>query len=138
MEKIRRSALPTADITEKFNPSSLAKWIPLMCAGAAAGVSILALHEIKKARMEIALLKKENCCVSPNINPELSMRMENMETQLKTLTDFIKNKDKITKETEIIRNVVKQSQSENVTIINEDEYEEVEVTDDEAEEIEEN
>ena len=138
MERISKkvSFVPKAPVAEvetatKNTLSTLSKWIPLLCAGAAAGVSIIALKEIKNVRRELMIVKKEQ---NPSANVELNNRMKSMEDQLKLLTDFIKNKDKVTKETEIIKNVVKEQPP--VTIINNDEYEEVEVTDDETDEIE--
>lgn len=104
--------------------SNLSKWIPLLCAGAAAGVSIIALKEIKNVRKELITLK-----ISKNGNDDLDKRMLMMEEQFKILTDFIKKKEN--KQSEIIKNVVKES--ETVNVINGDEYEEVEVTDDEIE-----
>ena len=111
----------------KTTISTLSKWIPLLCAGAAAGVSIIALKEIKNVRKELITLKKEQ--MSKNGNDELNKRMILMEDQFKILTDFIKNKE--SKQSEIIKNAVKES--ETIKVINSDEYEEVEVTDDEAE-----
>jgi len=129
MDKIKKPKMP--DIETVTNSSVVSRWIPLICAGAAAGISIVALQEIKNVRKEIITLKKEN---STNLlSDELNKKIENMESQLKTLADFIQNKDKITKESEVIRNVVKQSEEPSVRIINDEEYEEVEVTDDEAE-----
>ena len=124
------AAAPEID-TVKTTASTLSKWIPLLCAGAAAGVSIIALKEIKNVRKELITLKREQNKEHP-VNDELNKRMLAMEDQLKLLTDFIKNKEKVTKETEIIRNVV-QTPQQPVKIINDEEYEEVEVTDDEAE-----
>jgi hypothetical protein len=129
MEKIKKPKMP--DIETVTNSSVVSRWIPLICAGAAAGISIVALQEIKNVRKEIITLKKENSTNS--LSDELNKKIENMEAQLKTLADFIQNKDKITKESEVIRNVVKQSEEPSVRIINDEEYEEVEVTDDEAE-----
>uniref|UniRef100_A0A6C0B051 Uncharacterized protein n=1 Tax=viral metagenome TaxID=1070528 RepID=A0A6C0B051_9ZZZZ len=127
-----RTSIPeiqTATAT-KTTISNLSKWVPLLCAGAAAGVSIIALKEIKNVRRELIAVKKEQ---SPSGSADFDKRMKAMENQLKMLTEFIKNKDKVTKESEIIRNVVKKEQVAPVTIINDEEYEEVEVTDDEAE-----
>ena len=117
----------------KTTVSTLSKWIPLICAGAAAGVSIIALKEIKNVRRELITIKKEQAKPQA-VNDELSKRMQAMEEQLKILSEFIKNKEHLSKEDTIIRNAVN-PQTETVNVINgEEEYEEVEVTDDEAEE----
>ena len=123
--------------------TNLVKWIPLLCAGAAAGISIIALKEIKNIKNEILTLKKEG-----SDNSELNKKMENMEEQLKTITNYLKNKSELPKRTPqvpkvsesppspppkentVIKNVIKEQPE--VKIINEDEYEEVEVTDDET------
>ena len=113
----------------KTTVSTLSRWIPLICAGAAAGVSIIALKEIKNVRRELITVKKEQA-----VNDDLSKRMHAMEQQLKILSEFIKNKEYVSKDPTIIRNAVN-PQSETVNVINgEEEYEEIEVTDDEAEE----
>ena len=113
--------------------STMLKWIPFICAGAAAGVSLIALSEIKNVRKELSVLKQ----VQPGdqLTKQLNKRMESMEHQLKLLSDFVQNKQKIVKESDVIRNVMKQSESPEIHIINGEEYEEVEVTDDEADEV---
>ena len=123
--------VPEVETVTKSTISNLSKWIPLLCAGAAAGVSIIALKEIKNVRKELMTLKKDQV---KGPDTELIKRMKNMEDQLKILTDFIKNKETVTKESEVIKNVVKENNP--VKIINNDEYEEVEVTDDEADQDE--
>jgi hypothetical protein len=107
-------------------PSVVSKWLPFICAGAAAGISIVALQEIKAMRKELVAVKAQ----APQPN-DFDKRMDTMERQLKMLADFVENKQKITKESEVIRNVV--AEPDNVRIINDEEYEEIEVTDDETE-----
>jgi hypothetical protein len=125
--------IETATAT-KTTISTLSRWIPLVCAGAAAGVSIIALKEIKNVRRELITLKKEQ---AKPVNDELGKRMQAMEDQLKILSEFIKNKESVSKESvNVIRNAVKPP-GEDIKIINGEEYEEVEVTDDEADELEE-
>ena len=167
MDKLKRPVFKVPEISETPVPSTstLTKWIPLICAGAAAGVSIVALQEIKKLRTEVQEIKKE-----PNnqASEMLGKRMETMEQQLKTLTDFIKNRNEIDNVSQTIKKttipqppppqqhqpqqhqpqqpqpqpssgVMKDVISpqppppEGIKIINGEEYEEVEVTDDEAE-----
>lgn len=118
----------------KTTISTISRWVPLICAGAAAGVSMIALKEIKNVRRELITLKKEQ---AKPVNDELGKRMQAMEDQLKILSEFIKNKESVSKESvNVIRNAVKPP-GEAVKIINGEEYEEVEVTDDEDDEIEE-
>ena len=60
--------------------SSFAKWVPLICAGAAVGVSVLALKEIKNVRKELMSLKKDSIGnVVPSTSPELTKKMELMD-----------------------------------------------------------
>jgi hypothetical protein len=138
---------------------SLTKWVPLICAGSAIGISMFALKEIKNTRRELINLKKEQY-TAPN-NDKLEKKMELMEKQLNKLTEYIKNSQvqqarnsftsvpqppppvvpkSVKKEPKIVKNVVN-AVPEEIKIINkepsqedgeEDEYEEVEVTDDEA------
>ena len=135
MERMsKKFKVPEVETVTKSTISNLSKWIPLLCAGAAAGVSIIALKEIKNVRKELMTLKKDQV---KGPDTELIKRMKNMEDQLKILTDFIKSssiKETVTKESEVIKNVVKENDV--VKIINNDEYEEVEVTDDEADQDE--
>ena len=129
----RTSFLPVKTIPE-IEPNHLIKWLPLLCAGAAAGIIIIALKEIKNVKNEIIALKVKG----PN-DLDLGKKMEGFETQLKTITDYLKSKNErnfIPKASgETIKAVVKENI---VKIINdvevEDEYEEIEVTDDEADE----
>ena len=104
---------------------NVSRWLPLLCAGAAAGVSLIALKEIKSVRQELIVIKKESGIGSTD---ELNKRMKAMEDQLKLLTDFIKKGNK----PDIVRKAVKEEEP-SVHIINNEEYEEVEVTDDEEE-----
>ena len=127
-------------IIPEIEPNHYIKWIPLLCAGAAAGISIIALKEIKNVKNEIIALKAKG----PD-NSDLSKKMESFEVQLKTITDYLKSKSEIKTNFipkvsgDVIKNVVKENI---VKIINEvkvepepeDEYEEIEVTDDETDE----
>ena len=113
----------TAPSNIKIIPeTNLSKWIPLLCAGAAAGVSLVAFKEIKNLRTEVSLLKNNT------ISDDINKRMKNMESQLRTLTEFIKNKNDVPEDHVIIKNAVKDPT--NIKIINNEEYEEIEVTDD--------
>jgi hypothetical protein len=115
--------------------SSFSKWVPLICAGAAFGVSILALKEIKNVRKELFLMKKET--VSQNTaDPELSKKIELMDDQIRKITEYlVKKKDK----DPIVKNAMKQKEvhivnNTPVEIASDEEYEEVEVTDDDEQE----
>jgi hypothetical protein len=129
MERLSRKmnfpkAPPTPEVIDKVVPN-VSRWLPLLCAGAAAGVSLIALKEIKSVRQELIVLKRENGGTG-----ELNKRMQSMEEQLKILSDFIK---KGNGKSEVIKKAVKE-ENPSVQIINNEEYEEVEVTDDESDE----
>ena len=123
------SSVPELNNSVKIN--TLAKWIPLICAGAAVGVSIIALKEIKHVRDEIVILKKEQ--FSDN-NKILSTKMEQLEAQLKMLNDSLSKKTKTKKvkfNTDPVINVINEetNQESEDEPEAEEEYEEVEVTD---------
>ena len=119
--------------------SALSKWAPLVCAGAAVGVSILALKEIKSVRRELVLIKKEQVSSSGNKDQDLMQKkIDSLEQEMKKITEFLKNRNELDSRIlksrdKFVSNAVSKPSSENVTIINGEEYEEVEVTDDEAE-----
>jgi len=123
-----KTPVPDMEQVSSGTSSIVVKWLPFICAGAAAGISIVALQEIKAMRKELVTVKAQTTSPHPC---DFDKRMDTMERQLKMLADFVENKQKITKESDVIRNVVKET--DNVRIINDEEYEEVEVTDDEAE-----
>jgi predicted RND superfamily exporter protein len=129
--------------TIKKGTSAVTKWIPFICAGAAVGVSILALKELKKFKLDMIAVKNEqqmHVNKTTTSDPTLSKKMEQLEDQLKRINDFIVNNNP--KNPKIIRNALKTEIPKEVKIINEElvqpeenvEYEEVEVTDDEEEE----
>jgi hypothetical protein len=122
-----KTPLPDMEQATASSSSIVVRWLPFICAGAAAGISIVALQELKAMRKELVAVKGQ----APSQPSDFNKRMDTMERQLKMLADFVENKQKITKESDVIRNVV--SESDNVRIINDEEYEEVEVTDDEEE-----
>jgi hypothetical protein len=110
----------------------------LICAGTAVGVSILALKEIKNVRKELIALKKESVAVEKGQpDQELADRIERMDEQLKKITQYLANQNK---SSPIVKNVIPKENQVPVKIINDSppteedvEYEEQEVTDDEAE-----
>jgi hypothetical protein len=115
------------DTTDSLS-NAFAKWAPLICAGSAIGLSIFVLREMKKTKLE--LTKKE----TPDV---LNQKMERMERQLKTITEYLKQDNKVVKSVKV------EEIPEKVNIINvkpekvkeevDSEYEEVEVTDSETE-----
>jgi hypothetical protein len=115
--------------------SSFAKWVPLICAGAAVGVSVLALKEIKNVRKELINLKKEQTSAPGASGPsaELTQKIELMDEQLRKITQYLANQNK--QREQVVKAVV--PPKEKVNIINEtspeEEVEYEEVTDDEAE-----
>ena len=119
--------------------SNLAKWVPLICAGAALGVGIIALKEIKNINSELRVIKNNNCSQTSN------KKLEQLEEQINFISEYINEKKKAKKQkcpppelpskTTFVKeeplkdlNVIEKE----INIINEDEYEEVEVTDDEC------
>ena len=171
MDKLSRKPtfkVPTSSVADGISTATatavqpnimggLSKWVPLICAGSAIGISLFALKEIKNTRRELIALKKEQ--YTPPNNEKLEKKMEVLEKQLLKITQFIsqqqqqrqpppppqsrqpqprqpppKSKQKPVSQPEIIKNVIDPEPAE-VRIINEepDEYEEVEVTDDETE-----
>jgi len=123
--------------------SSFSKWVPLICAGAAVGVSVLALKEIKNVRKELMNMKKEQIAPVTNSvgpDPELTKKIELMDQQLRKITQYLSNQNKPKAEVDqpVVKKVVK---PETINIINkepvvqaeeEEEVEYEEVTDDEA------
>ena len=140
----------TDSVETKNIMNTVSKWVPLICAGSAIGVSIFALKEIKNVRKELVTVKKDQ--IGGGSNEKLEKKMEYMEQQLKTISEYLKKSNQqnhvnsIRKSNRqssgIIKNVVPLQQvPDEVKIINEteddntndpDEYEEVEVTDDET------
>lgn len=133
--------VPQTDVISSVEPKNplggLSKWVPLICAGTAIGVSMFALKEIKNTRRELILLKKEQY-TAPN-NDKLEKKIEQLEKQLSKITDFLKTSSRSPPppppppSKKVVKNAVP-TQPVDVKIINGEEYEEVEVTDDEEEE----
>jgi hypothetical protein len=124
---------PVANVVEKkFSTNMVTKLLPFIFAGTAVGVSVLALKELKKIKNEMGVLKTQQS-VATKTDPEISKKMESFEIQLKKINEFLMNNN--AKNPKIIKSVLKTEMPSQVNIINEDEgdqeYEEVEVTDDE-------
>jgi len=119
-------------VEKKFSSNMVTKLLPFIFAGTAVGVSVLALKELKKIKNEMTVLKTQQS-VTTKTDPEISKKMESFEIQLKKINEFLMNNN--AKNPKIIKSVLKTEMPTQVNIINEDEgdeeYEEVEVTDDE-------
>jgi methylthioribose-1-phosphate isomerase len=76
--------------------STLGKWVPLICATAAVGVSIIALKEIKNARREIRNVQKEVNSVATGkpsaVDEKLLQKIEKMDQQLLKVTQYLSKK----------------------------------------------
>ena len=121
----------------KTASSMLSKWVPLLCAGAAVGVSVMALKEIKNVRKELIMLKKEQTNVSSKSGKDdLAAKIELMDEQLRKITAYLANQNQAKTTSTIIKDAVK-NKVNNIKIINEEEADddeeevEIEVTDDE-------
>jgi len=141
MKQPMPSSIPqTAVVDNKQILNGISKWVPLICAGSAIGISIFVLKELKNTRKEFMLSKKNNG--GSNDNDELKKKMDYMEEQIKNLSELIKMNNhqqninnKVRFKEPIVKNVVPTPPPSEINIINdEEEYEEVEVTDDETDE----
>ena len=133
----KKTPLPTIkqpNLNLEKTGSIITKWVPFICAGAAVGVSILALRELKKIKKEMESLKNQKP-INTVTDPVISKKMEQLEEQLKMINQYLMNNN--SKNPKIIKNAVKTEIPDNIKIINEQEpednveYEVVEVTDDE-------
>ena len=136
---------PPVQVSSKAGGSTITKFLPFICAGAAVGVSILALKELKKIKAEMVLVKTQQNTVQTKVgtDPVLSKKLEQLEEQLKRVNLFLANQSSQRSNAsggKIIKNALKSEIPKEVKIINEEvvpanseevEYEEVEVTDDE-------
>ena len=138
--KVASAKPPTAPGVQtdiKSSISTVTKWLPFICAGAAVGVSVLALKELKKVKNEMTVVKTQQTNVPFKGDPELNKKMDQFEVQLKKINEFLMNNN--SKNPKIIKSMLKPEVIKDVKIINEPEenqeeyeYEEVEVTDDES------
>ena len=122
----------TETVTNKF--SSITKLLPLICAGTAVGVSILALKELKKIKYEMNVLKVQQENGSIKTDPLMYKKMEMMEKQLNNIGEYLKipkesnpvpsssklnswnvnkTENKVQNE-KIIKNAVREQQSEDI------------------------
>ena len=127
----RGSRIKITDIApSSIEPDAVSKWFPLVFAGGAVGIALFALIELKNTKKEIANIK------SLSENKNIEKKMELLEAQLKDISSHLKvNSNKPQpRHTPKAKKVVMEPEPEpEVNIINgfdEDEYEEVEVTDD--------
>jgi hypothetical protein len=135
--------IPGIETTTPFI-SKVTKFLPIICAGAAVGVSILTLKEMKKLQSELIAVKTQNHTKEDHVEKEqLSKKLAQFEEQLKRINGYLANNNP--KDRKIIKNAMKVPA--NVNIINQpepanaefdkNEYEEIEVTDSEGEESQE-
>ena len=128
--KIADTITPTPDI----DTDAVSKWLPFIFAGGAIGIALFALREIKNTKNEIVNMKSENG------TKLIEKKMELLEDQLKGISDHLKvnsNKPQPRHIPPKVKKVIIEPEPEpEINIINdfdENEYEEVEVTDDEEE-----
>lgn len=124
--------IPKTDFSIKTLENPLIKWIPLICAGTAIGVGIIALKEIKNVRKDLILMKKEQ------VNSEVTDKIERMDEQLRKITEYLTNQNKSKPTNSKNENVINQALKKNVVnIINDDvdDSEREELSDDEKEEL---
>jgi len=141
MSKKPMNVSEIAPTTSSSGMSVFSKWVPLICAGAAVGVSVLALKEIKNLRKEIIVMKKDSLS-GTGTDDGLSKQVERMDEQLRKITEYLVKQKKVKepkvasqqKEPRVIRNAVPQQE---VTVVNapgpeeeDEEVEYIEVTDD--------
>lgn len=136
-----KKPMNVADITPTTTASGISafsKWVPLICAGAAVGVSVLALKEIKNLRKELIVMKKESLSGS-STDDGLSKQVERMDEQLRKITEYLVKQKKVKepknvveqKESKVVRNVSPEPAVNVVNDSDDEEVEYVEVTDDE-------
>ena len=134
--------LPKDILQDTFKSTSvITKWLPFICAGAAVGVSILALKELTKIKTEMVIVKNQQMNSTVKSDPLLTKKMEQLEDQLKKINEYlVNNNPKNPKNPKIIHNALKTEIPKEINILNDPEegieYEEVEVTDDEDSEDE--
>jgi hypothetical protein len=149
MDRVTKKKMPELSTETKSN---LVKWVPLICAGAALGVGIIALKEIKSIQTEFRSMKV-NITDSQSSNKQLEEQILYISGYIKEneknkpskrnekaeKTEKTQNFEKLEKVVEkIVRPpspVIKKELNvieKEINIINDDEYEEVEVTDDES------
>ena len=108
-KSFRKQKMPSIDNFESDNlMSTFTKWAPLICAGSAIGLSIFVLSEMKKTKSELILIKKQDS------DPMLYKKMELMEKQLKTITEYLKNNNS----KNVVKNIVPEELPKEINIIN--------------------
>ncbi len=131
MDKRGSSRIKIADISSpSIESDALSKWLPFVFAGGAVGIALFALIELKNTKKEITNKFNEN--------KNIENKMEILEAQLKDISNHLKinsNKPQPRHTPPKSKKVIVEPEAEpEINIINdEDEYEEVEVTDDEEE-----
>jgi len=83
-----------ASLENKNLVGAFAKWMPILFAGAAVGVSIIALKEIKNVRKDLIALKKEQLSntetdkKNPD-NADIIKKMELMDEQIRKISNYL-------------------------------------------------
>ena len=129
MSKLPKKSIPVSDLpgTELLSSGSetLLKWAPLVCAGVALGIGVLALTEIRSMKEELMGVRKEKTDLT-----DITKKFDDLDVQMKRMNEYLTKKDK----NPVVKSVVKPEIPKEPNVINEQyEYEEVEVTDDEEE-----
>ena len=124
-KKPKLSVLSDID-SDSLDMGSFGKWMPFICAGSAIGLSIFVLRELKKTKEEM-----QSSATKVHSDPEVSKKLSDLEKQMKTITEYIKN-NKTIKQPIIKKAVVIEPEPNIINSSIDSEYEEVEVTDDES------
>jgi hypothetical protein len=85
----------TSPVAKVSIAQTLSKWIPLLCAGAAVGVSVIALKEIKNVRKDlIALNLQKTNTPPPAIDNSVLEKIKQMDTQLIKISEYLARQQK--------------------------------------------
>lgn len=96
VNNVNATQVTSSNVSTVPKPDMLAnivKWIPLLCAGAAVGVSILAIKEIRNINKELINLKKESLNTSKqsseSVDPMLLKKIELMDEQIRKISKYL-------------------------------------------------
>ena len=117
--------VPQIPETLTKSKTTITKFLPFICAGAAVGVSILALKELKKIKSEMVLVKHQQTTnqnkPATTVDPVVSKKMEQLEEQLKRVNLYLANKNAPRSNAngnKIIKNVLKVDVPDDIKILN--------------------
>ena len=116
------SNIPQSNITtdtKKLNgiASSISKWVPLICAGAAVGVSIIAIKEIKNVRKELITLKAEGFSNTESKDVGLFKKIETMDEQIRKISKYLSSMESKQKENIVIKKVINSEPEPKVVVV---------------------